>query len=93
LDNLLPSAIIPRIGGSPRELGNTEASHTYRPSISLDAIDNPITKRKLSDKFYKEVKNEPFKEALFKTNNIKEVYKHIFDIIDTTPSILTYSNE
>ena len=59
----------------------------------LDAIDNPITKRKLSDKFYNEVKNEPFKEALFKTNNIKEVYKHISDIIDTTPSIVIVIDE
>ena len=59
----------------------------------LDAIDNPITKRKLSDKFYNEVKNEPFKEALFKTNNIKEVYKHISDIIDTTPSIVIIIDE
>jgi predicted transport protein len=59
----------------------------------LDAIDNQTTKKELSDKFYKEVENEPFKEALFKTNNIKEVYKHIFDIIDTTPSIVIIIDE
>ncbi|UXM84524.1 DUF5655 domain-containing protein [Methanococcus aeolicus] len=59
----------------------------------LDAIDNPNTKKELSDKFYKEVINEPFKEALFKTNNIREVYKHISDIIDTNPSIVIIIDE
>ncbi|WP_394296025.1 DUF5655 domain-containing protein [Methanococcus aeolicus] len=59
----------------------------------LDAIDNPNTKKELSDKFYNEVNNEPFKEALFKTNHIKEVYKHISDIIDTNPSIVIIIDE
>lgn len=59
----------------------------------LDAIDNPNTKKELSDKFYDEIDDEPFKEALFKTNNIKEVYKYISDIIDTNPSIVIIIDE
>ncbi|WP_048057831.1 hypothetical protein [Methanothermococcus okinawensis] len=59
----------------------------------LDAIDNPNTKKELSDKFYNEVKNDPYKKVIFETNNINEIYKYIFDIINTRPSIVIIIDE
>ena len=53
-----------------------------------NAIRNVTSRKELIKAFYNEVKNDPWKYALFQSNNINEIYKFISEVIDLMPDIV-----
>lgn len=52
------------------------------------AIKNTTSRKELSESFYNDIKSDPSKIALFRDNEIDEIYKYISDIIDHKPEII-----
>ena len=59
----------------------------------LNSIKNPDTKNKLANSFYLEVEKDPYKTALFKINEINEIFKYILDILNDEPLIVVIIDE
>jgi len=77
------------------ELSNHPLYQHIVPQITkfYNALKNTTTQKELVSYFYKEVKADPWKLALFQSNEINEIYKFISETIERNPEIIIIVDE